>query len=181
VPDRVASQRADRSQRELFKQVISPDYDYSGEQEVLEQARQRTIVEREQEALRRAEEDRIATEQAAIEEAAHAERHRVAAEQREIAERAAKAQPTTGGGLPDVLRRIAICESGPDGHFIYRDHGHSNSTASGKYGFLDRTWGGFGGYARAFQAPESVQDQAAINLYNSQGTRPWTASVSCWN
>lgn len=80
-------------------------------------------------------------------------------------------------GIP-VLEAIKQCESGGD----YSAQ-NPTSTASGAYQFLDTTWQGMdaaAGYARAIDAPESVQDAAAIELYTEQGTTPWLASASCW-
>ncbi|ANS79556.1 putative secreted protein [Serinicoccus hydrothermalis] len=80
-------------------------------------------------------------------------------------------------GIP-VLEAIKQCESG--GSYTAQN---PTSTASGAYQFLDSTWQGMdaaAGYARAVDAPESVQDAAAIELYTEQGTTPWLASASCW-
>ncbi|MGD8151155.1 transglycosylase family protein [Ornithinimicrobium sp. Y1694] len=80
-------------------------------------------------------------------------------------------------GIP-VLEAIKQCESG--GSYTAQN---PTSTASGAYQFLDSTWQSMSsaaGYARAVDAPESVQDAAAIELYNAQGTTPWLASASCW-
>lgn len=87
-----------------------------------------------------------------------------------------------GGALPEILWRIARCEGYPT--YVYADHG-PESTASGKFGFLDGTWRSWRGaegaqYARAMHAPEAIQDAAAIRLYNASGTTPWNASRSCW-
>jgi hypothetical protein len=50
------------------------------------------------------------------------------------------------------------------------------SSASGKWQFLDSTWAGFGGYARASHAPESVQDAKAAQLWaGGAGCSHWSA------
>ena len=59
-----------------------------------------------------------------------------------------------------VLRTIRALESGGD--YTAQSRG---STASGAYQFLDSTWARYGGYARAADAPPSVQDaKAAENV-----------------
>lgn len=87
--------------------------------------------------------------------------------------------------VPPLLHEIAMCES-VNGAYIHRDHPSPTSTASGKYGFLDGTWRSWRApegtqYARAMDAPEWVQDQAAIRLFNASGTAPWEASRYCWS
>ena len=80
-------------------------------------------------------------------------------------------------GIP-VLEAIKQCESG--GSYTAQN---PTSTASGAYQFLDTTWQGLSaakGYSKAKYAPASVQDAAALELYNQAGTPPWAASSSCW-
>jgi hypothetical protein len=117
--------------------------------------------------------------------AAEKERQRKAAEAARARNSAASSPVSAAavsGPLPAVLWEIAKCEGYPN--YVYADHG-PESTASGKFGFLDgtwRTWRGEEGaqYARAMHAPEHIQDAAAIRLYNDAGTTPWNASRSCW-
>jgi murein DD-endopeptidase MepM/ murein hydrolase activator NlpD len=59
--------------------------------------------------------------------------------------------------LGAILATIRTLESGGD----YTAES-SSSTASGAYQFLDSTWRGYGGYARAKDAPPPVQDAAAV-------------------
>lgn len=82
--------------------------------------------------------------------------------------------------------RIANCEGGAK--YLHKDHG-PKSTASGKYGFLDGTWDGldnkkgdgFRGYSRAMHAPESIQDEAFVILWNNgKGESHWKSSKRCW-
>lgn len=54
--------------------------------------------------------------------------------------------------------------------------------ATGAYQFLDSTWGGYAGYARAADAPPEVQDQRARELmqeyYNQFGD--WDSVAAAW-
>lgn len=67
-----------------------------------------------------------------------------------------------GGSLDAVLLTIRTLESGGD----YTVEA-SGSTASGAYQFLDSSWGGYGGYQRAADAPPEVQDAKAVELIGS--------------
>ena len=50
---------------------------------------------------------------------------------------------------------------------------NKSSTASGRYQVLDSTWAGYGGYARAVDAPMDVQDAWAAEAWAAAGCRPW--------
>ncbi|MDO5633975.1 MAG: transglycosylase family protein [Micrococcus sp.] len=81
-------------------------------------------------------------------------------------------------GIP-VLEAIKSCESGGSYTAV-----NPTSGAAGAYQFMDATWQSLSstsGYSSAAQAPESVQDAAAIELYNQAGTQPWVASQHCWS
>jgi hypothetical protein len=77
--------------------------------------------------------------------------------------------------LPDVLKRIRQCESRGD----YQAQ-NPRSTASGAYQFIDSTWNNFRGYPKARMAPDYIQDEYALLIYQRYGTRPWAASQHCW-
>ena len=65
-----------------------------------------------------------------------------------------------------ILATIRAMESG--GNYTVQV---TSSTASGAYGFLDSSWGGYGGYRRARDAPPPVQDAKAAELATSILTR----------
>ncbi|MEX2043317.1 MAG: transglycosylase family protein [Patescibacteria group bacterium] len=75
---------------------------------------------------------------------------------------------SSGGGGGCGLDTIKQRESGGD----YRAQ-NPNSSASGAYQVIDGTWGGYGGYKRAGDAPASVQDKFAQSLYAKHGSQPW--------
>lgn len=72
-----------------------------------------------------------------------------------------------GGDLPPCC--VMMRESG--GSLTAQN---PTSTASGKWQFVNGTWGGYGGYAEAWQAPESVQDARARELWaGGAGASHW--------
>ena len=74
-----------------------------------------------------------------------------------------------GGDLPPCY--VMMRESG--GNITAQN---PSSTASGKWQFLDSTWQGYGGYAKARYAPESVQDAKARALWaGGRGCSHWSA------
>jgi len=79
-------------------------------------------------------------------------------------------QPARTGGNAasgDVLARIRARESGGN---------YATNTGNGYYGayqYNDGTWGGYGGYAHASDAPASVQDAKAAETYAARGCSPW--------
>lgn len=62
-----------------------------------------------------------------------------------------------GGNLPPCS--VMYCESG--GSLTARNR----SGAAGKWQIMPGTWNGYGGYSSADQAPESVQDERAAQIY----------------
>lgn len=61
-----------------------------------------------------------------------------------------------------IAATIRQLESGDD--YTARAPG---SSASGAYQFLDSSWGGYGGYARAYLAPPEIQDAKAFENINA--------------
>ena len=72
---------------------------------------------------------------------------------------------TFSGDFAGALAKLRSCEGG-----------YTSNTGNGYYGayqFDIKTWGGFGGYANAAQAPPEVQDQKAWETYQRRGWQPW--------
>jgi septal ring factor EnvC (AmiA/AmiB activator) len=108
---------------------------------------------------------------------------RIQAEQA-AAERAALAAQSAGGGGPTpagpsygagggwaIPYSVVQCESGG------QDLTPNSAGASGYYQILPSTWSGYGGYSQAYQAPKSLQDQRATQLWNGgSGASNWVCS-----
>lgn len=85
--------------------------------------------------------------------------------------------PGLSSGVSPHLADIRFCESSNN----YQAES-TISTASGGYQFLDTTWQGYKtGYARAKDAPPSVQDKIATREYAKNGDSPWLESKPCWS
>ena len=79
----------------------------------------------------------------------------------------AKSSNTFSGSFAEALARLRSCEGS-----------YTSNTGNGYYGayqFDKRTWGGYGGYAVASDAPPSVQDEKAWQTYKARGWSPWPA------
>jgi hypothetical protein len=130
-------------------------------------------------AAEQAEADRLA----AIEAQAEADR------QAEAARQAAATTTTTAAPAPAPAPAAAAAYGSgacggdlPPCYVMMRESGgnitaqNPTSTASGKWQFIDSTWAGFGGYAKARYAPESVQDAKARQLWaGGAGCSHWSA------
>jgi Transglycosylase-like domain len=74
-----------------------------------------------------------------------------------------------GGGGSCSPEAIIQRESKGDPRAVNRSSG-----AGGKYQFMPGTWAGYGGYARAQDAPESVQDEKFQQVYaGGAGSSHW--------
>ncbi len=88
---------------------------------------------------------------------------------------------SSGGpdGIDDFMARIRRVESDSSGGYIALN---TESGASGAYQFMDGTWNGYGGYAKARDAPPELQDQRARELmqtyYHQFGN--WDDVAAAW-
>jgi hypothetical protein len=72
-----------------------------------------------------------------------------------------------GGDLPSCA--VLACESGGD------LNAHNRSGADGKWQIMPGTWANYGGYANPSDAPESVQDERARQIYaDGAGRSQWS-------
>ncbi len=82
--------------------------------------------------------------------------------------------------VPPVLLRIRHCESTDNYSAANRW-----SSARGAYQFLTKSWEYYGhadryDAAQADLATPAQQDEAAVLTWQTEGTRPWNASLHCW-
>jgi len=78
-------------------------------------------------------------------------------------------QASSGWAIPEY---IVMCESG--GNYSAEN---PTSTASGAYQIIDGTWDGYGGYSHASDAPPSVQDAKAAEIWNGgAGAGNWVCA-----
>jgi len=59
------------------------------------------------------------------------------------------------------------------------DQYNSPAAPSGAYGILISTWRSFGYSGWPYEAPASVQDHVALELYARDGWRPWSSRFAC--
>lgn len=76
-------------------------------------------------------------------------------------------KPSFSGSFAQALTKLRACESG--GNYANK----RNPSYRGAYQFGYGTWNNYGGYYDPADAPASVQDQAAYNLYQRRGWQPW--------
>lgn len=76
-----------------------------------------------------------------------------------------KSSNTFSGSFSEALARLRSCEGS-----------YTSNTGNGYYGayqFDKQTWGKYGGYEVASDAPPSVQDEKAWQTYKARGWQPW--------
>ena len=156
-------------------------------QRVLALASMNSLLQSKQTALqhaRAAQQDALAASQARG-AALRSEISQVEAEQAAAARAAAAAAaaaaagsgstPTAVGPAPSggwtIPQQVVQCESGG------QNLTPNGAGASGYYQFMPGTWNNYGGYGQAYQAPKSLQDQRASQLWNGgAGASNWVCS-----
>ena len=76
-----------------------------------------------------------------------------------------KSSTSFSGSFSEALARLRSCEGS-----------YTSNTGNGYYGayqFDKRTWGNYGGYKLASDAPAAVQDEKAWQTYKARGWQPW--------
>ena len=76
-----------------------------------------------------------------------------------------KSSTSFSGSFSEALARLRSCEGN-----------YKSNTGNGYYGayqFDKRTWGKYGGYELASDAPADVQDEKAWQTYKARGWQPW--------
>ena len=76
-----------------------------------------------------------------------------------------KSSTSFSGSFSEALARLRSCEGS-----------YTSNTGNGYYGayqFDKRTWGNYGGYELASDAPVAVQDEKAWQTYKARGWQPW--------
>lgn len=77
------------------------------------------------------------------------------------------AKPSFSGDFGAALAKLRQCEAGG------RYDRNSGNGYYGAYQYDVRTWGGYGGYTYASDAPAAVQDQKVWETYQRRGWQPW--------
>jgi septal ring factor EnvC (AmiA/AmiB activator) len=115
-------------------------------------------------------------------EIAHIQAEQAAAERAALAQQSASAGGGSGSPTPDgpsygagggwsIPYSVVNCESGG------QDLTPNSAGASGYYQFMPGTWNDYGGYSQAYQAPKSLQDQRAQQVWNGgAGASNWVCS-----
>lgn len=127
-------------------------------------------------------------QEAAKQEAARIEAERVEAERQSAARQAeVRRRTSTPQAAPRVASQAPVASGShcggdlPPCYIVQRESGgdpraqNPTSSASGLFQITDGTWGGYGGYKHAKDAPVSVQEERAAQVWDhGRGCGNWT-------